>query len=246
MFSESICKVLVNLGVCSERGARTILKQGRVSVDGVVVKEHDYAVDAENSLLSLDGFPLPRQKHFYIMLNKPLGYVCSSASDRHPVIYSLLSSIEIPHNQTLHSAGRLDAETSGLLLLTTNGAFSHFLTAPESHVKKQYSVTLEKPVNTQEQLHYIKLFAEGTILPAEKKAPESTALPADLQFVSQTECVVTVSEGKFHQVRRMFLGVGNKVQGLHRISIGGLKLDPELLPGEFKFLSEDDFEKLQI
>lgn len=246
MFPEPICKVLVNQKICSSRGARTLFKQGRVTVNGKVVEQHDFAVDVARDDISVDGKLLEKVQHVYLVLNKPVGYVCASASDRHPVVYDLLSSIKLSPFQTLHSVGRLDSETSGLLLLTTNGAFSHFLTAPENHVEKQYAAVLENPVNLQEQARYKKLFASGTVLPAEKKAPESTALPAKLEFISQKECLVTVSEGQFHQIRRMFLGVGNSVAELKRISIGNFRLEDDLLSGQFKFLEKDDLEKLQI
>jgi len=191
------------------------------------------------------------------MLNKPEGYVCSAVSDSHKTVYSLLE----PHLQDkvqnakrghrLHTVGRLDADSSGLLLITDDGYFSHSVTAPESHVEKTYFVELRMPLTTDIQKIYIEAFFQGLILPPQKKAPEQFISGAHLEFLHTEEycsssCLITIQEGRFHQVKRMFLAMGNEVISLKRVSIGKLKLDESLLPGQYRPLSLFELNLLEI
>ena len=185
--------------------------------------------------------------HIYLMMNKPLGAVCATASDSHPTVYSFLDddkkkqTSSAPRGCRLHTVGRLDAESSGLLLLTTDGRFSHHITAPESAIKKTYLVTLKTPVKTPaEQEDYIKKSAAGLTLPPDHKAPEQDSAPAHLEWLSATQCRITVTEGKFHEVRRIFLALGNEVIALHRLSIGSLQLDQNLAPGQYRELTQEE------
>ncbi len=242
MFFEPLARVLINHGFCSLRSARNFLRKNDVSVNGERILECSFPVKIERDEISVNGNILEKQKHLYILLNKPAGYVCSFVSDRHPVVYELVSSINIPKNLgKLHSVGRLDCDTCGLLLFTTNGSFSHKLAAPDFKIEKKYFVRLENPVEESGQVAYRKMFEEGVILPAEKKFGEQKALPAALEFLSDRECVVTVREGRFHQIKRMFLAVKNRVVFLKRIQFGNLKLDENLLPGQFRFVDESEF-----
>ncbi len=176
-------------------------------------------------------------------MHKPAHFVCSHFSDSHKTVYtlinnSLLSQIEAS-GQTLHTVGRLDADTEGLLILTTDGNLSHFLASPESKIEKTYFARLKTPVPAESQLEYAKKFSSGVILPAEKKSPEETSAPAVLKWLSATECEVTVTEGKFHEVRRLFLAVGNEVEYLKRISFGNFALSSQNLAlGEYKILRD--------
>ena len=189
----------------------------------------------------------PDFPHLYLMMNKPLGAVCAVASDSHPTVFSFLDDDKkkqaslAPRGVRLHTVGRLDSDTSGLLLLTTNGRFSHHITAPESAINKTYLVTLKRPVDTPaQQEDYIKKCAEGLLLPAEKKAPEQSSAPASLEWLNDSLCRITVTEGKFHEVRRIFRALGNEVTALHRLSIGSLQLDENLAPGQWRKLSEEE------
>ncbi|MCQ2575763.1 MAG: pseudouridine synthase [Treponema sp.] len=178
----------------------------------------------------------------YLLMNKPAGYVCSAVSDSHKTVYQLLPPElqelqKSKRGEKLHTVGRLDCDTSGLLLFTTDGFFSDRLTRPENHIPKTYRAILETAVPVEQQHSIIEQFAEGVTLPAEKKAPEQFSGPAELSFISDTECEITVHQGKFHQVRRMFLAAGNKVQKLHRISEGEYLLPDNLQPGEYITLS---------
>ncbi|MCR5253017.1 MAG: pseudouridine synthase [Treponema sp.] len=185
--------------------------------------------------------------HIYLMMNKPLDAVCASASDSHPIVFSFLDddmkkqASSAPRGCRLHTVGRLDANSSGLLLLTTDGRFSHHITAPESAIKKTYLVTLKTPVTAPEQQSaYSTACAAGLTLPPDKKAPEDHSAPAQLEWLTSTQCRITVTEGKFHEVRRIFLALGNEVTALHRLSIGSLQLDKNLAPGQWRALTAEE------
>ena len=205
----------------------------------------------------------------YLMMNKPAGYVCSAASDSHKTVYELLPP-ELQYlvknakrGHRLHTIGRLDADTTGLLLFTTDGMFSHkiatgtpepapavpvpALAVPEPVegpcknllITKTYLAILKNPVNNELQKEYISKAAAGLILPPEKKAPEQKAAPAELSFINERTCQIKVCEGKFHEVRRIFRALGNEVLELKRIVIGSLILPDSLKPGEYTSFSPD-------
>lgn len=174
-------------------------------------------------------------QHLYLMMNKPCGYVCSSVSDRSPVVFDLIPDEYklycVQNNLSLHTVGRLDKDTSGLLLFTTDGQFSHRLTSPENHVEKIYEVVLKEKESAERQKQIEQRFSKGIILPAEKKSEEQQALPSNIEWISASVCRLTISEGKFHQVRRMFLAVGNEVSELKRLTVGTYLLPKDLEPG---------------
>ena len=184
----------------------------------------------------------------YLIMNKPEGYVCSAVSDSHKTVYELLppelqSLVKgAKRGQRLHTVGRLDADTTGLLLLTTDGNFSHYLTSPENKIEKTYEVLLEKPVGKTIQAEYVRKVAEGAILPGEKKAGEEVAGPGRLEFLGENMCRISISEGKFHQVRRTFSGMGNNVLELKRTSVGRLELPVGLQEGLFREMSQRELE----
>ena len=200
----------------------------------------------------------------YLMMNKPKGYVCSAASDSHKTVYELLPPElqnlvkNAKRGHRLHTIGRLDADTTGLLLLTTDGQFSHKIAASvvstssttttdavvepvETTFSKTYIATLKTPVSKEQQTSYITRAAQGLTLPAEKKAPEQQAAPATIKFISTTTAEITVTEGKFHEVRRIFRALGNEVTALERTAIGKLKLPKTMRPGEFQNIPEEFF-----
>lgn len=178
-------------------------------------------------------------KKIYIIMNKPCGYVCSAVSDSHKTVYELLP----PELQTLvknakrgerlHTVGRLDCNTSGLLLLTNDGDFSNRLTRPENHIPKTYEVTLAQPLDKQTFCEYSNILAQGIKLPPEKKAPEQICSGAKLEYVSPVSCRITITEGKFHEVRRIFKALGNEVTELERVAIGALELPKSLSCGQY-------------
>ena len=189
------------------------------------------------------------EKYIYLIMNKPCGYVCSAASDSHKTVYEFLTTelqvlvSDAPRGCRLHTVGRLDCDTSGLLLLTNDGKFSHRVTSDES-ITKTYRATLLSAVDPENQKAYIRQAAAGLTLPPEKKYGEQLALPAILEFESSCICKITVHEGKFHEVRRIFRALGNEVTALERIAIGGLTLSKDLEPGKWRILTKDEIDSL--
>ena len=194
----------------------------------------------------------PRNGFTYLMMNKPLDAVCSSVSDRSTTVLQLLGS-DVPPKLSI--VGRLDKDTSGLLLLSDDGMFVHTLTIPESHINKTYHVRLCTPVSPADQYEYTKRCEEGLPLPPCEKSPAFTAAPAKLEWLdimppelgcgsSSAECLLTISEGKFHQVKRMIEALGNHVASLQRIAVGSLFLDKKLGPGEYRSLTETEIKQI--
>ena len=188
----------------------------------------------------------PRRGFTYIMMNKPLGTVCSTVSDRSTTVFQLLGP-DVP--QGLSAVGRLDKDTSGLLLFSDDGMFVHTLTIPESRISKTYHVWLKEPVSPAQQYDYTRKCSDGLYLPPCEKAPSFTTSPAHLEWLgvmipelgcgsSSSECLLTISEGKFHQVRRMFDVLGNSVAALERTAVGSLELDKKIAPGHYRRLTE--------
>ena len=180
-------------------------------------------------------------------MNKPRGYVCSAVSDSHKTVYELLSEDlqkmvqGEKRGNRLHSVGRLDCDTSGLLLLTNDGYFSDYMTRSANQIEKVYEVELRDYVSTEMQIKYENELKKGISLPPEKKSLEQKALPANVKFIFENDnlcskkCLITVHEGLFHLVRRMFLALGNKVESLKRISMGKYNLPSDLMEGSYLF-----------
>ena len=198
-------------------------------------------------------------EYIYLIMNKPCGYVCSAVSDSHKTVYELLSPdlkamvSGAPRGSRLHTVGRLDCDTSGLLLLTNDGKFSNKITAKNvdstgtsSAITKTYRATLKNQVTAEEEKMYIQLAAQGLTLPPEKKYDEQTALPAIIQFESSEICTITVCEGKFHEVRRIFRALGNEVLKLERIAIGNLFLPQELESGQWRRMELEEMGRLSL
>ncbi|MNH26135.1 Ribosomal small subunit pseudouridine synthase A [compost metagenome] len=163
------------------------------------------------------------------MLHKPEGYVCSNEDPDHATVFQLLDE---PAMGKLHVVGRLDLDTTGLVLITDDGQWSHRITSPRHECAKTYHVWLADPVSEDA----ISLFADGVFLRNE----EDKTRPAQLELLGECEALLTIHEGKYHQVKRMFAAIGNKVVGLHREQIGELVLDEELAPGEYRELTPEE------
>jgi len=211
------------------------LRNKRVTVDGEIIKTGSLKLEPQQRV-EFDGNVLeqitgPR----YFMLNKPQGYVCSTDDPDHPTV---LYFLEEPVAYKLHAAGRLDIDTTGLVLMTDDGQWSHRITSPKHHCEKTYLVTLEQPLaaDTAEQ------FTAGVQLHNE----DSLTKPAVLEQLE--ECVVrlTISEGRYHQVKRMFAAVGNRVVALHRERIGGIVMDDDLEPGEYRLLTDEEIASVDV
>lgn len=211
------------------------LRARKVTVDGEVVRDGSFKLNPEN-VVEYDGNALQLQLGpRYFMLNKPQGYVCSTDDPDHPTV---LYFLEEPAAYKLHAAGRLDIDTTGLVLMTDDGQWSHRITSPRHHCEKTYLVTLTSPVadDTAEQ------FAVGVQLHNEKDLTR----PASLEQISECQVRLTISEGRYHQVKRMFAAVGNHVLALHRERIGDIILDDDLAPGEYRALTEDEIASVYL
>lgn len=203
------------------------LKAQKVTVNGDIVKSGAYHISPDQ-IVEYDGFEIvPITENRYFMLNKPQGYVCSTDDPDHPTI---LYFIDEPMVEKLHSAGRLDLDTTGLVLLTDDGKWSHRITSPKHHCEKVYQVTVEQPLTA----NLIDIFKQGIQLKSEKTLTE----PAKLIIIDDYHAELTISEGRYHQVKRMFAAVNNHVTQLHRKQIGNIVLDiPE---GEYRPLTQDE------
>lgn len=209
--------------------AGKLIRQGEVMVDGIVVKQPAFHIN-EQSQIEFDCVLLTlEQRNRYFMLHKPEGYVCSNEDPDHPTVFFLMDE---PAMGKLHVVGRLDLDTTGLVLVTDDGQWSHRITSPRHECAKTYHVWLAEPVSPDA----IALFAEGVYL---RNETDKTR-PAQLEILDECEARLTIHEGKYHQVKRMFASIGNKVVGLHRERVGGLTLDEDLAPGEYRELTAEE------
>ena len=230
MKTERLDKILASQNTGTRREVGAIIRAGRVSVNGEVARRPDDKVDPENALIALDGVPLTVKKHLYLMMNKPDGVLSASRDPKARTVVDLLPREW--QRRGIFPAGRLDRDTEGLLILTDDGAFAHRMLAPRSHVTKWYEARLAHPVS-EDDVRAFRLGVElndMTCLPAELTAAEGDG-PAAL---------VKVREGKYHQVKRMFLARENEVLKLRRVRIGGVALDASLAPGEVRELAPDE------
>ncbi|QIM69770.1 MULTISPECIES: 16S rRNA pseudouridine(516) synthase RsuA [Basfia] len=219
-----------NTGLTRSQAAK-ILRQGNVQVNGQVVKSGSLKITPQDEVL-FEGESLEwLEDGVYIMLNKPQGYVCSHDDGEYPTVYQFF---DYPLAGKLHTAGRLDADTSGLVLLTDDGKWSHRVTSPKYHCQKTYLVTLADPVES----NYRQACEQGILLRGEKEPTK----PAILEIIDDYNVNLTISEGRYHQVKRMFAALGNKVVGLHRWKIGNIELDEDLPEGEFRVLTAEEIQ----
>lgn len=209
--------------------ANRALRQGSVQINGKIEKNGALKISSEDEVY-FEGERLTWvESGQYIMLHKPQGYVCSHDEGDYPTIYQLF---DYPLAAKLHSAGRLDLDTTGLVLLTDDGQWSHRITSPKYHCEKTYLVTLADPVEN----HYQQACEEGILLRGEK----SLTKPAKLEIIDDYNVNLTLSEGRYHQVKRMFAALGNKVIALHRWKIGEVVLDEQLAEGEYRSLTSEE------
>jgi len=199
------------------------INNGEVIVNGGVVVDASTQVH-ENNTIVLDGEKLTARSFRYLLIHKPLDTVCSNVDEAYP---SLFNHIGVDKASELHVAGRLDADTTGLVLLTDDGRWSFDIIRPSAQCQKVYRVNLRDPIVDE----IILKFEQGIQLQGEK----SLTLPAKLEIVSAQEVLMTITEGKYHQVKRMFAAVGNRVLALHREKIGRVSLDVEL--GDWRYLT---------
>lgn len=224
-------QLLANLGYCSRREARAWIEDGRVTVRGEEVD--DVGLKANEADVRVDGEPLDHPDGLLLVVHKPTGLVCSHDSREGPNVYSLLPARWRERNPQVTSIGRLDKDTSGLLLLTDQSALVHRLTSPKHKVPKVYRATVDRDLPDG----LGALFASGTLLLHDEKEP---CAPAELRVLGSREAEVTLTEGRYHQVRRMFASQGCEVLTLHRVRFGSLELG-DLTAGTWRELPLDFF-----
>jgi 16S rRNA pseudouridine516 synthase len=226
-------RLLANLGYGVRRGVHILARQGRIKLDGEALRDAEQRVPMTAEFaarLTIDDEPLDPLPGMVVMLNKPVGVTCSH-KDVGPLVYKLLPERWQRRDPAISAIGRLDKDTSGLLLLTDDGTFLHQVISPRRHIPKRYLATLDRPLDGSEA----EVFASGTLMLESETKP---LLPATLEVMSPREVAVSLMEGRYHQVRRMFAAVKNHVTALHRVSIGGLALPDDLAPGAFVVLDE--------
>ncbi|HHW7568682.1 TPA: 16S rRNA pseudouridine(516) synthase RsuA [Mannheimia haemolytica] len=217
-----------NTGLTRSQAAK-VLKSGVVTVNGNIEKSGAAKISQEDEIYYEDQKLEWVEEGQYFMLYKPQGYICSHDDGEYPTVFQFF---DYPLMTKLHTAGRLDVDTTGLVLLTDDGKWSHRITSPKHYCEKTYLVTLADPVED----FYAQRLAEGILLRGEKEP----TLPAQLEILDDYNVNLTISEGRYHQVKRMFAALGNKVEALHRWRIGDVVLDERLEEGEFRPLTSEE------
>lgn len=243
IFKERLDTVFIRRGISTHRRVRRLLQKHDVRINGARILESGFRINPETDEIFIDGERKNLAPDIYLMMNKKAGTICSTKDGGlYKTVYSLIPEKYVDYArenslQKIHTAGRLDTDTEGLLLFTTNGDFSHRLANPAFHVKKTYYVELEKSEPEDRRKFLEEKFSAGFFIPPEKNEREFFSRPAVLEWTGASSCRLTITEGKFHQVKRMFAAEQNKVVFLKRISIGSLVLDENLAPGESRELS---------
>lgn len=235
---ERLDKVLSNLGYGSRKEIKAFVKKGEIEVDGKVVKDNGMKVDPNKSIIKVNGEEINYRKYIYIMMNKPAGVVSATFDNYDETVIDLLD-----YEYTVFDpfpVGRLDKDTEGLLLITNDGELNHRLTSPKWHVDKTYYAEIDKMVDDKD----VEKFKKGITLDDGYKC-----LPAKLEILSSdengSEVNITIQEGKFHQVKRMFEARGKNVVYLKRLTMGNISLDEDLDEGTYRELTEEEIEILK-
>lgn len=237
MEKQRLDKVIASTGKFSRREVKGLVRQGRVLVDGIPARSGEEKVDAETVEIVVNGEMLTYRRYTWVMLNKPAGYLSATEDGRGATVLELLPQ-EL-QRQGLFPVGRLDKDTEGLLLLTNEGGLAHDLLSPRHHVDKVYYTRVAGQLTEED----CRAFEAGMTL-ADGLVCQSAGLKI-LKAGDESEAHVTLREGKFHQVKRMLADRGKPVLYLERIKMGNLTLDPALLRGEYRFLTEDEIEDLR-
>ena len=226
-------KYISNATDLSRTDVKKLIKAGQVSIDEEIAASGSQKISSEQ-IISIEGSTIQLLNNRYFMMNKPIGVVSATKDHSNPTAIDLIYE---HRNQQLQIAGRLDIDTTGLLLITDDGQWNHIVTSPRTDCKKIYLVELQNPVGKD----YQKKLEAGIALEGEKRR----CLPASMEVIDDHHIRLSISEGKYHQVKRMITSLGNQVVSLHRLQIGGIELDPELEPGDYRPLTEDEIASIQ-
>lgn len=243
-------KYLADMGIGTRSEIKKQIKAGNVTVSGETVRDPGYKVDAASDI-AINGESIMYEEYVYYMLNKPAGVISASEDPNEDTVVDLIDERK---RRDLFPAGRLDRDTEGLMLITNNGELAHRILSPKHHVDKTYYAVIMGDVTDRD----VKAFADGLVLPDGLEC-----MPADLEILSRvtddlyaaieneslensvmTEVNITIREGKFHQIKRMFSSIGCEVMYLKRLTMGPLELDETLLPGEYRRLTEEEVDSL--
>ena len=223
-------KYLAASGIGSRKDVRKLIKAKRITVNGSCDLKADMKIDEEKDAVMMDGIPVIYRKYAYYMLNKPAGYISATEG--------LHSVLELIHetDRGLFPCGRLDRDTEGLLLITNDGPLAHELLSPAKHVDKEYLVRTRKDITPQD----LEKFRQGIVIDNDEECR-----PAEGYLKDPKTCMLTIREGKYHQIKRMFEAVGNEVVYLKRVRMKNLVLDPSLEKGKYRPLTEEEAEDLR-
>ena len=241
-------RLLANSGYGSRSDVKALVRAGLVTVNGVPAERSDIHINLFLDKVSVDSQPLKVAIHASYIMNKPAGYVCSAKGGAHPTVFDLLEDTDKGKRLggELGIVGRLDVDTEGLLLLTTDGDLNHRLTSPKHHIPKTYLVRLENQVSEAVQKQYAESVAAGVEIPPEDHEPGAICRGGKLEWDTGNSCRLTIYEGLYHEVKRIFAALGNRVIYLKRISMNRLTLDPALAPGKYRNLSEQELLALTL
>lgn len=228
--------ILFSQGFGSRRQCRALIADARVAIGGIVCTDPhaDFATDDASFSFSVDGVPWPYREHAYLLLNKPAGYECSRDPQHHLSVFSLLPPQFAERG--VQCVGRLDQDTTGLLLLSDDGKFVHMFTSPKRKVPKVYVATTRHPIDDRQ----LSALRDGVLLHGESKAVAAI----DAHARGERSLALTVMEGKYHQVKRMIAAAGNRCEALHRERVGGLAFPATLAPGAWQWLDETELKLL--
>lgn len=274
---ERIDKILSHHGFGSRKDVKKLLRDERVTVNGKFVYDSGFQLDIENDVVCVDDEEIRLQHDVYIMMNKCQNVVCANKDGEHQTVFDLLDE-NLRHKflgGDLHCMGRLDIDTEGLLILTTDGKLTHKLLSPKTHAPKTYAVGLRDNLTDEEKAKYTEKFTKGFWIDRDQNEAGFDAQPAEIQFTMSNEennksaarmrqkanetanrdsessrqdvvidCLLTIYEGKFHQVKRMFAQMGNEVVYLKRVKMGQLELDPAIPLGGYRELTKEEIELL--
>ena len=233
---DRIDKIIASQGQYSRSEVKKLVKSGRVTLDGRVIKSSDEKADPDKNIIAIDGKAVNYKKHIYIMLNKPQGVVSATEDRDHPTVIDLVP--KDLRRDGLFPAGRLDGDTVGFVLITDDGDFAHEILSPKNHIMKTYHATLQRDL-TQEDIDAFKNGIElkdGTLC----LEAEVTAIDSDKPMAQ-----VKICEGKYHQVKRMFAALGNKVLYLKRVKMGELSLDESLEEGQCREITPEELKLIK-
>lgn len=236
--TQRLDKVLSNMGYGTRKEVKSAVKKGWVKVDGAITKDFALHVDPYKNIIEINNQRVQYQEYIYIMMNKPQGVLSASFDKKAKTVVDLIHEKYQIFNP--FPAGRLDKDTEGLLILTNDGVLAHEILSPKKHVPKKYYARIEGKVGQED----VEAFKKGVVL-----EDDYQTLPAELEILSGdqgSEIALTIHEGKYHQVKRMFQAVGKKVIYLKRLSMGNLSLDDGLSPGEYREISKLEIKKLKM